>query len=278
MVYLFGTAQLGLLGRHWLHFFLVFDLAKILVYPGFDLLLAKVTGNYQGGIVGAVVRIVKFLYVVQGGGLQIGQGAYGEPVIGVRLRIECFVDHIAGVSVGLVIVALPLFVFHYQFFVLQGGAGYGIDKKAHAIGFHPEHFLKGILGDGLIVNGAIRPGAAVEGAAQIIDAAEKMAFRHVFGALKEHMLKEVRKACSARFFPAGTYVVENGYGHNGVGSVLMQNHLQAVVKGVLVVGQVKSGFGGHCSGFGNSLRRPGGFAGRRSSQCYRHAGRPSLFS
>jgi len=116
------------------------------------------------------------------------------------ITVKVFINHITGVSIWLVVNPLSCFVDHDVLFAFQRKLGNGVDKKTHAVAFHPEDFFEGIVGHNFIIDGSIVPGSAIESSAKVINLSEKLSFTQVFRVLKQQMFKEMCEAGFAGFF------------------------------------------------------------------------------
>ena len=116
-------------------------------------------------------------------------------------RIKIFVDHILSVPVRPVINSLSFLIFHHLLFFGKHGFCYRVDKVAQLIGLGPDHFFKGIIGDGLKIIGAIPAGRTIGTASayagtQFIESA----FAQIFRFQEQQVFKKVGKSCSSFFF------------------------------------------------------------------------------
>jgi hypothetical protein len=57
----------------------------------------------------------------------------------------------------------------------------------------------------------------------------------MLGFLEHHVLEQVREACSTRLLPARADVVQDRNSSDGVGAVLVEDDLKAVVEGIGLV-------------------------------------------
>jgi len=132
-----GAAQLTGAGRQGRRCWLGGNLLKITLHPGFGLDQINIPGNDDGSIIGTVPFFVKFLYIINGGGLQILEAADDLPVIGMIGGVKRFIHHIGSVAIGHIIYALTLFILNHFLFIFEYGSRYRINQKTHAVTFHP---------------------------------------------------------------------------------------------------------------------------------------------
>ena len=176
-----------------------------------------------------VVGAEELLHVAERGGVEVGEIAVeivrvgpvaksdgrhiepGEAAVGLVEHVDAdfFLDDVALVA---------------QIFVvdLQG---------AHAIGFEPQHAFERVRGHRLVVVGDVVVRRAVEHAAGGIDQLDVHHFSGVLGALKHHVLEQMREAAAPARLEAKSDVVVDADGDDGRGAVRRDHHAQAVFKG-----------------------------------------------
>ena len=190
------------------------------------LLRGDVAQDQQDRIRGRVVGAEELLHVAERGGVQIGEiaveivrvgpiaesdGRHVEPgkaAVGLVEHVDAdfFLDDVALVA--------QIFVVHFQ--------------RAHAIGFEPQHAIEGVRGHRLVVVGDVVVRRAIEHAAGGIDQLDVHHFSGVLGALKHHVLEQVREAAAAARLEAKSDVVVDADGDDRSGAVRRDHHAQAV--------------------------------------------------
>ena len=107
-------------------------------------------------------------------------------------------------------------------------------SSSHAAGFHPHHLFQLVGRNGDIVDGLVEAGAGVQFAAGILDHLEEFAATDIRGPFEHQMFEEVREARPVGLFVLGTDVIDNDLRDDGCRMVLMQDHVQAIRKIVLL--------------------------------------------
>ena len=126
---------------------------------------------------------------------------------------------------------LDSFPLYFKFFF-----GNRIEEHPHAVRFQPQYCFQLVRGYRLVVVGAVGIGGAVHAATGFGDDAEVLFIPHIHGALKHHVLKEMRETGTARIFAVGAHVVGHIHMYQWIGVVLVQDDGQAVVELVFAVG------------------------------------------
>jgi hypothetical protein len=101
-------------------------------------------------------------------------------------------------------------------------------EGAHAVGLEPQHAFERIGRYGLVVVCYIVVRRAIEHAAAGIDQLDVLHLRSVPGALKHHVLKQMREAAAALRLQAKTNFVVDADGDHRRGGVRHDDHLQSV--------------------------------------------------
>ena len=100
-------------------------------------------------------------------------------VIGVARRIDHRQRPLVPVPVGLVVVALPLFVLHDITLIVERLLGERREHPAHPVRLEVESQLHFVGRQGLEIVGAVEPGSGIERAARALDELEVPVLGHV---------------------------------------------------------------------------------------------------
>ena len=94
--------------------------------------------------------------------------------------VQGFADHVAHMTIGAIVYPLALLIFNYLLFAFQSALIYRIYHITQAVRIYPQKLIKGVFGYHFVVNGAVTPGAAVAGTAELGDHFTVSTFRHIF--------------------------------------------------------------------------------------------------
>ena len=142
-------------------------------------------------------------------------------------------------AVRLVIDALPALFFDGAALIVE--IRLGDVQRAHAIGFEVQREIELVLGQLLEINRTVLAGCAVHIAAIVQYGDEMLAFSYVGGALKHHVLEQVREPGVPRHLIAASHVVSDVYRIHRGAMIGDQNHPQAVIEASLVQCQLGHG-------------------------------------
>ncbi len=151
------------------------------------------------------------------------------------VRIHVFGRYLSGQAVGAVVVVLAALVFHGSTLYFKFLLGYGIQQKAHTIGFEPKGYFELVAGHRLEIVGAVAVGSTIECTARLGYDFEVLLIGHIVGALEHHVLKEVGKTRLADFLAGRAYVVGYVHVYNRVGLVFVDDEGKSIRKDVLFV-------------------------------------------
>ena len=216
--------------------------AEVLLNPGQRLLGVEVTAQGQRGVVRAIPAQEELLEVVHIDPVQILHIADGLPGVGVGARIERLPHLLAEQAVGLVVDALGPLVLDGGTLDLELLLAHRIEQETHAIRLQPEHLLQLVGRYRLEIVGPVLVGGAVHLATGLIDDPHVLLIAHVFGALEHHVLEEVGKTRLADRLPRRPHVIGDIQVYQGIGFVRRQDHGQAVVQPVHLIGNAKLAF------------------------------------
>ena len=173
-------------------------------------------------------------------------------------------DDRADVPVRPVVHALAFLVLDHLFFVLQGPLGDGVDHETQAVRVDPHQLFERVLRHHLVVDGAVRPRAAVARAAELADHLAVGPARDGLRVVERHVLEEVSETPPPRALATGADVDQRGEGHDRVGRVLVQNHVQPVVQRVFDEGNLEG-----------ARRAAAGLAGNQQRERYQTQENPA---
>ena len=134
-------------------------------------------------------------------------------------------------AVGDVVVVLAAFVAHHVALVLQAGLGDRVEEVPHALALEPERGLEPVGRHHLVVVGAIGIGRAVDlERPDALQDPEVLVLAGVLGALKHHVLEQVRKPGLAGKLVAAADVVPDAHRDLGNRPIDVQDDLEPVVE------------------------------------------------
>ncbi len=157
-------------------------------------------------------------------------------------RIERLPHPLAHQAIGLVVDTLGPFVLDGGTLDLELLLAHRVEQEAHAIRLQPEHLLQLVGRHCLVVVGAIPVGGAVHVATGLVDDPHVLLIPHVLGALEHHVLEEVGEPGLAHRLAGRADVIGDVEVHQRIGLVRRQDHGQAVVEPVHLVGNAEFAF------------------------------------
>ncbi len=153
------------------------------------------------------------------------------------LREEQMIDLFLAELVRLVL-ALAALVAHHVALVGQLFPVQLLQQEAHAVALQPQSQLQFVAGHGLEVVGAVEVRGAIDvGRADAFEIAEMRLLAHVLGALKHHVLEQMREAGAALCLVHRPDVIPQVHGNQGQAMVLVQQHGQAIGQRVALIGE-----------------------------------------
>ena len=208
-----------------------------LAEPGLDPIQGfariEIANEYEGRVVGTVVKVEELVDVLEPGRVDVGHVADGRMTVGVPLVVGALEQGLEREAVGAVLVRLPPLVLHDFALVVELLLRDPGLEEPHAVGLQPQAEIEFVRGQGLEVVRAVEPRRAVERAAGILHELEVLLLRHVLGSLEEEMLEEVREAGAAGALVLRSHMVHDVNGDEGSGRIGLQDHSQPVVERVL---------------------------------------------
>ena len=145
-------------------------------------------------------------------------------------RLQSQVSH----AVGTVFVALATLVLDHIALDVESLLVKGVEEEAHPVGFEPEGKFEVVGGHVYPIVRPVGRGGAVEVRADLLQRF-KEACLVVLRAFEHHMLEEVGETCASRLLVLGANVIPDVDCRDGQGVVFVQDYIQAVGQGELVV-------------------------------------------
>ena len=203
------------------------DVAEVRLNEGARLRHVEVAGNAERGVFWDVKRLVKVHEVRMVCRVEVLHGPDGRPLVRVLVVGH---RHRGGekLAIGLVVVALALFLFHH--FVLGVDANLLNLGVEHALGFQPKAEFELVARQQLVVEGAVLGRVGVQDAARVFHVGVEFAARNVFRPFKQQVLEEVGHSRAVGAFVLGADVVEHGDGNKRSGMVLVKDDVETVVQ------------------------------------------------
>ena len=135
------------------------------------------------------------------------------------------------VHVGLIVVTQALFFLDGFALIVEVLLRHV--QRAHAIAFQPKRQWQFTRRQSLEIIRALARGRAVHRAAGVRDELKVRGFRNVLGALKHHVLEQMRESGAAFGFVARTDVIVNADGNDRHGLILIEDDPQSVIESEL---------------------------------------------
>ena len=194
-----------------------------------------IASQHQDSVVGAIIVTEPLLHIFQTGPAEVCHRADGRVVIGVARGVEVLKLLIFDQAKRLV-VTLALLVLDHADLVGQLFLGDRAQQIAHPVAFEHQRPVQRAGRHGLEIVGPVKPGCAVEiGRTDFLQRLEEIA-RRVFRAVEHQVFEQVGKAGLALGFVLRTDPVPYRNSNNRGLAIGMDQHLQAVGQGELLVG------------------------------------------
>ena len=230
------------------------EVAEVALHELQRRLRIDVPADHERGVVRAVPAAEEARDVLEGRGLDVGHRADGRPGVGMPRRVQRFQERLVHEPVGTVLVALPALVHDHVALVVELRLRHRREQEAHPIRFEPQRELQVVGRHGLVVVRPVLVRRAVQGSPRFLEQAEVVVVRHVFRALEEHVLEQVREPRLARLLARAPDVVVHVHGHDGVRVVFEQDDFEPVRENVLGVLEADRGHGHRSAGAEGSRR------------------------
>src|SRR6266850_4099792 len=139
------------------------------------------------------------------------------------------------------VLALALLVLHDAPLLVEFSLVDGTEQVPHTVGFQPQRGIERVDGHILEVRGAIEPRVAVHLRGTGADQRPEELVVMVLGVREHQVLKQVRKACTARSLVLAAHVIPDVHGDDWRLVVLVHDQREAVRQNVLLIWNVYIG-------------------------------------
>ncbi|MEY2599843.1 MAG: hypothetical protein RLZZ142_2102 [Verrucomicrobiota bacterium] len=201
------------------------DGGEVVVDEFFGFLGLEIAGDDEGGVFGAVEGAVEVAELLDGGFIDVLEGADGDPLVGGAFEDEGG-EFFEEASVGLVVVGAAALLFHDG--ALGFDAGLVDARVQEAFGFDPEGEGELVGGEVEIVVGAVEGGGGVEVASGAGDVFVDGAAGDEFGAFEHEVFEEVGESGAVGPLVFAADLVEDVGGDDGGGVVFVEDDVQTV--------------------------------------------------
>ena len=187
----------------------------------------KITGQHHHHVIGRVVNAEEVFYVVQRGGIQVVHGADHRMVVG-KIVIRHGFQLFKRFAIGLVIHPQTALFLHCIALVIQ--VGLRNIQCLHPVRFQEQCHIQLVLRQLFEIIGLVVVSASVQGAAIVLDQQHVLAFAHVGGAFKHHVLEEMGEPGASLLLIARAGIVGERDGEHGRGMLGSDDDSQPVIQ------------------------------------------------
>ena len=182
-------------------------------------------GDDENSVVGSIPGGMEGRHVVEAGGVEIGHRTDGRMPVRMRLPEPSVQEQIEQVTIGGVVVALPLLLL--DDLPLGGEVLLGDGQMGQPLGLQPQRQLQRPGGNRLVVVGAVEAGGRIGRPSHRLDGGQVFARRDAARGAREHqVLEEVGDLLVGR-----SHLVPDVDGDTGGGGVRIDDHAHPVVEG-----------------------------------------------